>query len=163
MVTTIKFAKVREGAIIPSFGREGDGCMDVYACSKQDIIIQPHEVKLVPTGICSTFDKNYRISLRERGSNTKSTLITMAGQIDSNYTGEWFVALYNGNDIPIELTHNVKEVYKCEDYISVPMSKAICQCAVEEIPQVNIEEVELDYIKNLNTNRGSDCLGSSGK
>lgn len=163
MLATIKFAKMKEDAIIPSFGRNGDGCMDVYGCSKQDIAIPPHEVKLIPTGICSTFNKNYRISLRERGSNTKSTLIVMAGQIDSNYTGEWFVALYNGNNIPVELTHNVKKVYKCEDYISVPISKAICQCAIEFVPQVAIKEVDTDYIQNLNTNRGKGCLGSSGK
>lgn len=163
MITTVKFAKIKEDAIIPEYGRDGDGWLDVYACSNEDIYIQPHEVKLIPTGICSTFDKKYRISLGERGSNTKSTLILMSGKIDSNYTGEWFVALYNGNNIPVELTHNVKEVYKCEDYISVPISKAICQCGIEEIPDVSIEEVNKDYILNLKTNRGDGKLGSSGK
>jgi len=27
--------------------------------------------------------------------------MVQAGVIDSGYTGEWFVALYNGNDIPV--------------------------------------------------------------
>lgn len=68
----IKFAKTRHGAKIPS-KRQGDGCYDLYVCfDEESVAIQPHTVKLVPTGICSTFDSNYRIGFRERGSNTKS-------------------------------------------------------------------------------------------
>ena len=159
----IKFAKTRPDAKIPS-KRHGDGCYDLYVCFDEEfVVIQPHTVKLVPTGICSTFDSNCRIGFRERGSNTKSAMFVMAGQIDSNFTGEWFVALYNGNDIPIEITKNVSEVTKEEDFIRVPYCKAVAQFAVEEIPQVEIEEVDVDYITNLKTERGAGMLGSSNK
>lgn len=159
----IKFAKTRPDAKIPS-KRQGDGCYDLYVCfDEESVAIQPHTVKLIPTGICSTFDSNYRIGFRERGSNTKSAMFVMAGQIDSNFTGEWFVALYNGNDIPIEITKNVSEVTKEEDFIRVPYCKAVAQFAVEEIPQVEIEEVDVDYITNLKTERGAGMLGSSNK
>lgn len=68
----IKFAKTRPDAKIPS-KRQGDGCYDLYVCFDEEFVtIHPHTVKLVPTGICSTFDSNYRIGFRERGSNTKS-------------------------------------------------------------------------------------------
>jgi dUTP pyrophosphatase len=159
----IKFAKTRPDAKIPT-KRQGDGCYDLYVCFDEEFVtIPPHSVKLVPTGLCSTFDSNYRIGFRERGSNTKSALLVMAGQIDSNFTGEWFVALYNGNDIPIEITKNVSEVMKEEDFIRVPYCKAVAQFAVEEVPQVDIEEVDADYIMNLNTERGAGMLGSSNK
>lgn len=161
-MTTINFAKLNDNAIIPT-RRVGDGCMDVYACSNEDIYIHPHEVKLVPTGICSMFSNDYRISLRERGSNTKGTLIVMAGQIDSNYRGEWFVALYNGNDIPVIISADTDKVCKENTYIRIPMSKAVCQCAVEKIPKYNIEIVDKEYIKSATTERGDGCLGSSGK
>lgn len=159
----IKFAKTRPDAKIPT-KRHGDGCYDLYVCFDEEFVtISPHSVKLVPTGLCSTFDSNYRIGFRERGSNTKSALLVMAGQIDSNFTGEWFVALYNGNDIPIEITKNVSEVMKEEDFIRVPYCKAVAQFAVEEVPQVTIEEADADYIMNLNTERGAGMLGSSNK
>lgn len=159
----IKFAKTRPDAKIPT-KRQGDGCYDLYVCFDEEFVtIPPHSVKLVPTGLCSTFDSNYRIGFRERGSNTKSALFVMAGQIDSNFTGEIFVALYNGNDIPIEITKNVSEVMKEEDFIRVPYSKAVAQFAVEEVPQVEIEEVDVDDITNLKTERGAGMLGSSNK
>lgn len=159
----IKFAKTRPDAKIPT-KRQGDGCYDLYVCFDEEFVtIPPHSVKLVPTGLCSTFDSNYRIGFRERGSNTKSALFVMAGQIDSNFTGEIFVALYNGNDIPIEITKNVSEVTKEEDFIRVPYCKAVAQFAVEEVPQVTIEEVDADYIMNLKTERGAGMLGSSNK
>lgn len=159
----IKFAKTRPDAKIPT-KRQGDGCYDLYVCFDEEFVtIPPHSVKLVPTGLCSTFDSNYRLGFRERGSNTKSALFVMAGQIDSNFTGEIFVALYNGNDIPIEITKNVSEVMKEEDFIRVPYCKAVAQFAVEEVPQVTIEEVDADYIINLKTERGAGMLGSSNK
>ena len=159
----IKFAKTRPDAKIPS-KRQGDGCYDLYVCFDEEFVaIPPRSVKLIPTGLCSTFDSNYRIGFRERGSNTKSALFVMAGQIDSSFTGEWFVALYNGNDIPIEITKNVSEVTKEEDFIRVPYYKAVAQFAVEEVPQVTIEEVDADYIANLKTERGAGMLGSSNK
>lgn len=158
-----KFAKCRKEAIIPS-KREGDGCYDIYACfDDNEIQINPFEVKLIPTGICSTFSDKYRVGIRERGSNTKSCLITMAGQIDSNYTGEWFVALYNANNIPVVITKDVKEVTKELLSIKIPYSKAIAQFAFELVPSVIIQEISVDYIKSLSTDRGSGKLGSSGK
>ena len=163
MDTVIKFAKVHPDAKIPT-KRGGDGCYDLYVCFDEEcVIIPPHEVKLVPTGICSTFDSHYRIGFRERGSNTKSTLMVMAGQIDSNFTGDWFVALYNANDVPVGITKTVNEVVKNRDVIFVPYSKAVAQFAVEYVPDVEIVEVDVDEIKSLKTERGAGMLGSSNK
>lgn len=149
--------------IIPS-KREADGWCDLYANFEQDyIVIPPLTNRLVPTGLRSTFDKKYRIGFFERGSNTKSNSIIMAGRIDSNYTGEWFVSIYNGNDLPLLISKEVDEVLKTDLYIKIPYSKAICQFAVEEIPQVEIEEVSGGYIDGVVSDRGNGCLGSSLK
>ena len=159
----IKFAKLTEDAKIPT-KREGDGCYDLYASFEgNEIMIEPHKTALIPTGVCSTFPPNYRIALRERGSNTKWGAIVMAGQIDSNYTGEYFVAIHNSNDIPIEITKIVDDVTITEDFIQFPYSKAICQFAVEDVPQVIIQETTAEYIQSLNTERGDGKLGSSKK
>lgn len=157
------FAKVREDAIIPS-KREEDGCMDLYSCFDEEfIVIHPHTNKLINTGIATAFSPKYRLAIRERGSNTKSNLITMAGQIDSGFRGSIFVSLYNGNDVPVEITKSITEVEVKEDFIRVPYSKAIAQFAIEEVPQMNIGEISYKELIMIKSQRGNGSLGSSNK
>lgn len=159
----VYFSKVKQGAIIPS-KREEDGCFDCYAYFEEnEIVIPPHTVKLIPTGIASAFSSVYRIAFRERGSNTKSNLAVMAGQIDSGYRGEYFVALQNNNDTPVEITKSVDKVERTKDIIRVPYSKAICQFAIEEVPKVTIKEIPYEELKEIESERGIGCLGSSNK
>lgn len=160
---TIKFAKVRSDAIIPS-KRDEDGCYDVYACfDGNELTLSPFTTTLVPTGIASAFDSSMRISLRERGSNTKVSMKVSAGQIDSGFRGEYFVALYNGNSIPIEISKSINKIEITDDFIRYPASKAICQMAIEIVPTVKIEEITYDELKAIPSERGIGQLGSSGK
>ena len=157
------FAKVKDGAVIPS-KREEDGCYDLYCCFDEEyIIIPPHTNKLIDTGIATAFSPKYRLAVRERGSNTKSTLITMAGQIDSGYRGSIFVSLYNGNDVPVEISKSISEVERTEDFIRVPNIKAIAQFAMEEVPQMNIKKVSYEELLTIESERGTGALGSSNK
>ncbi len=165
----IKFGKMNSTVILPS-RREEDGCYDIYANFKEDSIkIGKNEVVNVSTGLKSIFNKKYRICIRERGSNTKSKLLVMAGQIDSNYRGEWFISLYNTQDYDIIIDKNIddyKVIKKDNGEISllyVPYSKAVAQFAVEEIPQVDIVEVDIKVIEEDITNRYDGKIGSSGK
>lgn len=161
---TIYFAKVRENAIIPS-KRDEDGCYDLYACfDEPKMVINPHTVKLIPTGIASACDKKYRFALRERGSNTKTGLIVMAGQIDSGYRGEIFVALYNGTDYPVNLVKDRKDFYQNTiNHKYWPVSKAICQIALEEVPVVEVQEISFEELQKISSERGDGNLGSSDK
>lgn len=162
-VNELIFAKVNPNAIIPS-KREEDGCYDLYACFDEEyIVIHPHTNKLISTGLATAFSPKYRLAIRERGSNTKSTLITMAGQVDSGYRGTIFVSLYNGNDKPVEISKTITEVEITDDFIRVPYAKAIAQFAMEEVPRMNITELTyLDLIK-IKSERGLGALGSSSK
>jgi dUTP pyrophosphatase len=55
----IKFAKVSEGAKIPS-KREEDAGYDIYACFEEDcMVIRPHTSVFIPTGIATAFDNDY--------------------------------------------------------------------------------------------------------
>jgi dUTP pyrophosphatase len=157
------FAKVRPDAIIPS-KREEDGCYDLYACFDEEVIkIPPHTNKLISTGIATAFSPKYRLAIRERGSNTKSTLITMAGQVDSGFRGTIFVSLYNGNDIPVYITKKETDVVKFPDYILVPYTKAFAQFAMEEVPVMNITELTYQELLMIKSERGTGSLGSSQK
>lgn len=170
MSDVIMFAKNNPNAIIPT-KREGDGWYDIYACFDEDrMAIQPNEVKLIPTGIVSCFDNKYRISIGERGSNTKSGLHVMAGKIDASFRGVYFVALHNINNETVILYKDAQvpedkrgTVFIDNEIKYVPISKAIAQFAIEEVPKVQIQETSYEYIMSQTTERGTGMLGSSGK
>lgn len=171
MVTTIKFAKVREGAIIPSKELENAG-YDIYPCFDEDyIIIQPHETKKIPTGICSAFDTDYVIVLKERGSTGTKGMGQRAGIMDSGYRGEWFVPITNHNNKPIvicEKNFDVEEEFSDdgaygENYIIYPYEKAICQALLLPVPTTVVEEYTYEELQAIPSKRGEGCLGSSGK
>lgn len=100
-IPTIKFAKVKESAIIPTKERENAG-FDIYACwegvSKSDKIIRPHQTKLIPTGIACALPIDYYFQIEERGSTGSKGIKRSAGVVDSGFRGEVFVAISNIND-----------------------------------------------------------------
>lgn len=159
----IMFAKLREGAIIPS-KRDEDSDYDLYACfEEEEFVIPALSTRLVPTGIISAFDESLGVKFEERGSNTKWCGIVQAGVIDSGYRGEWFCAIYNGNTLPVHISKAVSEVQRLEDRVMVPYSKAVCQFNVREIPKVDIQEVRPETVLACESARGAGALGSSGK
>ena len=159
----ILVARANEEVNFPTKTNE-NGCYDLYAnFDDYEIMIPAHTTKLIPTNLCSAYSEKYRISIRERGSNTKSNLIVMAGQMDSGFRGMWFVALHNSNDVPVEITKGVDEVEKTEDFIRVPYSKAVAQFAVEFVPDVTLKELSVEEILSIPSDRGTGMLGSSNK
>ena len=159
----IMFAKLREGAVIPS-KRDEDSDYDLYACfEEEEFVIPALSTRLVPTGIISAFDESLGVKFEERGSNTKWCGIVQAGVIDSGYRGEWFCAIYNGNTLPVHISKAVSEVQRLEDRVMVPYSKAVCQFNVREIPKVDIQEVRPETVLACESARGAGALGSSGK
>ena len=160
---TIYFCKTNPNARIPT---KRD--YDLYACfDSNELILPTGKVSLIPTGIASVFDSKYRIAFRERGTNTTSGLIVMAGQIDSGYRGEYFVALLNTNDCPVVINKYSDNIHRSYgekgSKISFPYSKAICQFAVEYVPVVNVKEITLEELLNCKSERMFGKLGSSNK
>ena len=159
----IIFAKLRDGAIIPS-KRDEDSDYDLYACfDEEEFVIPAFSTRLVPTGIISAFDESLGVKFEERGSNTKWCGIVQAGVVDSGYRGEWFCAIYNGNPVPVHISKAVQEVQRSDTQVLVPYSKAICQFNVREIPKLSLQEVSVDEVLACASSRGAGALGSSGK
>ena len=157
------FAKTKKNAIVPT-KRDEDGCYDIYACFDEDeVTIKPFTNRLIDSGIATAFDKRWRLAIRERGSNSKSGLITMSGQVDSGYRGSIFVSLYNANSVPVIISKNVDTLEKTDDYIKVPYSKAVAQFAMEEVPVLEEKEIDYEILKTIASERGVGALGSSGK
>ena len=155
----IRFAKLREGAVIPS-KRDEDSDFDLYACfEEEEFVIPAFSTRLIPTGLISAFDKSLGVKFEERGSNTKWCGIVQAGVIDSGYRGEWVCAMYNGNPVPVHISKAAAEVQR----VLVPYTKAICQFHVREIPPVAVRELTAEQILAERSERGEGKLGSSGK
>lgn len=167
------FAKVKPDAIIPT-KRDEDMGFDIYACFDDEFMtIQPHETKLVPTGIASACSQEYGILLRERGSTGSKGIALRAGVIDSGYRGEWFVGLTNTTSNILFISKLSKEetfakyfdkIEGCELKAFVyPYSKAIAQALVVEVPKMHVEEVSYEDLNTIKSDRGSTKLGASGK
>lgn len=185
-VVKIKFAKVRPDAIIPS-KRDEDMGFDIYACFDEDyIVINPHETKLIPTGIASACDSGYGFLLFERGSTGSKGIARRCGVIDSGYRNEWFIGLTNttNNTLLISKLDKVeleKKIYEKADfivsdeiawkviqdevsnYIIYPYSKAIAQALVVPVPKAKADEISYDELKEIKSERGMGALGSSNK
>ena len=182
MEVNIKFAKVKPDAIIPS-KRDEDMGFDIYACFNEDyILINPHETKLIPTGIASACDPGYGFLLFERGSTGSKGIARRCGVIDSGYRNEWFVGLTNTTNNKLFISKlSAKELVEalCLDHenpidwkitedevlnsIVYPYSKAIVQAIVAPVLKTNREEVSYEDLKNIPSERGLGSLGSSGK
>ena len=159
----IRFARLREGAVIPS-KRDEDSDYDLYACfDEEEFVIPAFSTRLVPTGIISAFPPTLGVRFEERGSNTKWCGIVQAGVIDSGYRGEWLCAMYNGNGVPVHIRKDVQEVQRLDDRVLVPYGKAVCQFHVREILPVSICEKSAEEILAERSERGEGRLGSSGK
>ena len=91
--------------------------------------------------------------------------------IDSSYRGEWFLAATNTNDKPVLITKldlektdkTIRELIE-NAYIVYPYTKALFQGVVHSVHnELEREEISLDALKVIPSERGSGKLGSSGK
>lgn len=166
MNTYIKFAKVRPSAKIPTKRREDAG-YDLWPCFEDDWIeIKPFESRLIPTGIASAIENDYAFIFRERGSTGVRNIKVNAGVIDSGFNGEWFVSIYNANNVPLFIskfgeTGEQSPLTEHPNAILYPYDKAIAQAILINVPSADVEEVDYSEITSRNTERGTNQLGST--
>lgn len=159
----VYFARENEDVIIPSKESENAG-LDIYAYFPEDeFIFQPHQTRLVPTGLHSAVVEDYVLLGRERGSTGSIGMKLGACVIDSGYRGEIFIAITNENEIPLVISKAVKKTEKSEDYILYPYIKGIAQLLVVPVPKLEVEEIPLEVLKAIPSKRGEGKLGSSNK
>lgn len=81
-------------AKIPKRANSTDAGADLYSC--EDVILNPHERKLIKTGIALEIPDGYYGRIEPRsGLAYKHGIDVLAGVIDSDYRGELGVVLYN--------------------------------------------------------------------
>ena len=168
MTANIKFAKVHPDAKIPTKRREDAG-YDLWPCFNEDWIeIPPFENRLIPTGIASALDEDWAFIFRERGSTGTKNIKVSAGVIDSGFNGPWFVDIYNANKVSLFIskigeTGEQSPLTEHPDAILYPYEKAIAQALLVYVPDTNETVVDYEEIKNRETERGCNQLGSTNQ
>ena len=141
----MKIKKLNENAVIPTYGTEYSAGADLYACTDEDITINPGETKLIKTGIALEIPVGYAGFIYARsGLASKKGLApaNKVGVIDADYRGEIMVALYNQSNEPQVIT----------------AKERIAQLVIAPFLKVEFEETD----KLTITVRGDGGFGSTG-
>lgn len=83
---------------LPQYATAGSSGMDVRAFLERDLVLQPMERTLVPTGLFIELPQGYEVQIRPRsGLAIKQgiTCLNTPGTIDADYRGEIKVILIN--------------------------------------------------------------------
>lgn len=144
----IRVKKVREGAVLPTYGTSGAAAADLYAvCPPEGITLAPMQRALIPTGIAIELpDANYVALVHVRsghGIKHGLALTNGVGVVDSDYRGEIAVGLVNLSD----------------SAYTVQNGERIAQMRIAPALQPSFTEVE----ELSNTQRGTGGFGSTGK
>ncbi|WP_144625153.1 dUTP diphosphatase [Bacillus altitudinis] len=90
----VNIKRLSADATTPTYAHSTDACFDLYAA--EDVIIEPGETKLVPTGLAFEIPPGYEMQIRPRsGITLKTHLRVQLGTVDSGYAGEVGVIVDN--------------------------------------------------------------------
>lgn len=145
-VTYVKFKKLTTTAQAPTQGSKYSAGFDLSADIAEDILIKPGQTVRIPTGLSVEVPVGYFGAIYARsGLATKEGLrpANCVGVCDSDYRGEYIVALHNDSD-----TARV-----------VKPQQRIAQLVIQ--PYLICNMIESEWLDD--TERGSGGFGSTGK
>ena len=138
--------KLREKVILPTYGSVQAAGADLYACLDADLTIAPGETAFVPTGFAMELPVGYVGLIYARsGLACKRDLApaNKVGVIDSDYRGEFIVALHNHGKNPQTISHGER----------------VAQLVIT--PVLNVSFMEAEELSD--TQRAAGGFGSTGK
>ena len=144
-VEKVRFKKLSENAVVPSYGTAYSAGADLYSAMQEDVIIAPETTKFIKTGIAIEIPEGLVGLIYARsGMACKKGLApaNKVGVIDSDYRGEIMVALYNHSD----------------SAVTVAKGDRIAQLVLT--PYIKADFEEADELPD--TVRGDGCFGSTG-
>ena len=142
----IEIKKLRDNAQVPTRGSEQAAGYDLYACIDEAVTIRPHTTEKIGTGLAIAVPDGYFGAIFARsGLAAKQGLrpANCVGVADSDYRGEYIVALHNDTD---------------SERVIEPQER-IAQLVV--MPYLSVEFEEKEELSE--TQRGEGGFGSTGK
>ena len=94
----VSVKKLKPNAILPTYGSAQAAGADLYACLDAPVVIAPGTTTFIPTGLSMELPHGYAGLIYARsGLACKQDLApaNKVGVIDSDYRGEFIVALHN--------------------------------------------------------------------
>ena len=141
----MKRLKGGEDISLPAYESEGASAMDVRAAVQEQVVLNPGEVKLIPTGLAVSVPYGYEAQIRPRSGLALRHGIGMAnspGTIDSDYRGEIGLIMINWGQKPFPIKRGDR----------------IAQMLITRVYRAEMVEVaDLDQ-----TSRGDGGFGHSG-
>lgn len=136
--------KLLDEKCLPTKAHTWDAGFDLKA--RENVSVFPQDTEFIPTGVCVEIPVGFVGLLFPRSSISKTPLrmANSVGVIDSGFTGEIKVPLYNTSDVEI------RDIDKYE---------RIAQLVIVPLADVSIEIV--DELED--TERGNSGFGSTGK
>ena len=98
----IKVKKLNENAILPTYGSASAAGADLYNLPGTDVVIPAHETVMIHTGLAMEIPEGYAGFLFARSGIASKRGLAPAnkvGVIDSDYRGEFMVALHNHSNV----------------------------------------------------------------
>lgn len=141
----VRVKKLKENAILPSYGSEYAAGADLYACIDAPVVIQPHETVMIGTGLAMELPVGYAGLIYPRsGISAKRGLApaNKVGVVDPDYRGEFMVAMHNHSNSPA----------------SVEPGERIVQIVITPFLTADFEETD----ELSDTVRGAGGFGSTG-
>lgn len=142
----IPVKKLRENALLPTYGSAEAAGADLYACLDNTVTIAPGETCFIPTGLAMEIPVGYAGLLYARsGLACKKGLApaNKVGVVDSDYRGEFMVALHNHGKDP--------QTVSCGDRIAQLLVTPVITPGFQEVAELT------------DTVRDSGGFGSTGK
>lgn len=167
MSINVKIKKLNQDAIIPSYAKEGDSGIDLYAL--EDTIIPARSAVAIPTGIALEIPYGYEMQVRPRSGISLNGLeetyaikdketgeifahgktefdkmypTVRFGTVDSGYRGEIKIITYNEEDFDIVIPKHTK----------------LAQGVFQQVPRAILKVVE----ELTSSERGNNGFGSTG-
>ena len=142
----VKVKKLRPEAILPTYGSAWAAGADLYACLENDVTIAPGQTVFIPTGLSMELPQGTAGLIYARsGLACKRDLApaNKVGVIDSDYRGEFIVALHNHGKATQTISHGER----------------IAQLVITPVFTPGFTEVQA----LSDTHRGAGGFGSTGK
>lgn len=130
---------------LPHYGTEGAAGADVRSSLENDLVIEPGDSALIPTGLRFEIPEGYEIQVRPRSGlafKHQVTVLNTPGTIDHDYRGELKVILINHGKEPFSVTPGMR----LAQIVVAPVTRGQFTCVKELVE----------------TARGAGGFGSTG-
>ena len=143
---SVKIKRFADDLPLPAYHSDLAAGVDLYAAVETEVVLQPGERRLIPTGIAIALPQGYEAQVRPRSGLALKHGISMVntpGTVDADFRGELSVILINHGHEPF----------------TIRRGERVAQMIINKVARAQFEVIDELSV----TVRGSNGFGSTGK